>query len=95
MPLTLLGSLKYRSLPALKVGFMPSVDLLTLGVVWAPLFVGFQPSHNDTINAQSRLFITCTVWFLCGKAGEVLKTVENTKPFGEIDKTQTKTVENT
>lgn len=27
-----------RSLPALKVGFIPSVDLLTLGVVWAPLF---------------------------------------------------------
>ncbi|KXA19510.1 hypothetical protein HMPREF3216_00055 [Gardnerella vaginalis] len=27
----------YRSLPALKVGFMPSVDLLTLGVAWAPL----------------------------------------------------------
>lgn len=26
-----------RSLPALKVGFMPSADLLALGVAWAPL----------------------------------------------------------
>jgi len=31
-------SMNRRSLPALKVGFMPSADLLTLGVVWAPLF---------------------------------------------------------
>lgn len=34
----------YRSLPALKVDFMPSVDLLALGVAWAPLFFDFQPS---------------------------------------------------
>lgn len=27
-----------RSLPALKVGFIPSADLLALGVAWAPLF---------------------------------------------------------
>lgn len=36
--------MSYRSLPALKVGFIPSVDLLALGVVLAPLFFDFQPS---------------------------------------------------
>ncbi|MFU0468874.1 hypothetical protein [Gardnerella vaginalis] len=34
--------MSYRSLPALKVGFIPSVDLLTLGVAWAPLLIDFQ-----------------------------------------------------
>ena len=29
--------MSYRSLPALKVGFIQSVDSLTLGVAWAPL----------------------------------------------------------
>ena len=33
--------MSYRSLPALKVGLMPSTDLLTLGVAWAPLLLAY------------------------------------------------------
>lgn len=38
-----------RSLPALKVGFMPSVDLLTLDVVQAPLLLAITYESLKTI----------------------------------------------
>ena len=56
----------------MKVGLMPSAVLLTLGVVWAPLFIDFQSIHNALVTLN-RGYSLLHVLFLCEKAGEVLE----------------------
>ena len=46
---TIVDTITGRSFPALKVGFMPSVDLLTLGAVWAPLLLAITYESLKTI----------------------------------------------